>query len=268
MESAWPYRTALVTGASSGIGAALAQELAQRGCDLVLVARSEERLQQRAETLRATHGHRVEVVATDLTKGAPGSRLASAVAKLGMEIDLLVNNAGFASSGSFAAIDARREREEIALNATAVVDVSHAFLPDMLAAGRGAILNMASLAAFQAVPYMTVYAATKAFVLSFSTGLWAEVHDRGVHVMAVCPGPVNTPFFASSGQKSPLDRLPGMLVLEADAVARGSVEALLRKQMVYTPGAANRLQQTISSPLVPRSLMARVAARMLKHEVG
>lgn len=268
MESAWPYRTALVTGASSGIGAALAEELAQRGSDLVLVARTEERLEQRAETLRARHGHRVEVVATDLVKGTPGSRLAAAVTRLGMEIDLLVNNAGFATSGGFEGADPRRERDEIALNATAVVDLSHAFLPGMLDAGHGAILNMASLAAFQAVPYMAVYAATKAFVLSFSTALWAEVHDRGVHVMAVCPGPVNTPFFATSGQKSPLDRLPGVLVLDADVVARGSAEALLRRQMVYTPGAANRLQQTISSPLLPRSLMARVAARMLKHEVA
>lgn len=262
MAAAWRYQTALVTGASSGIGTAFATLLARKGCDVILVARSADRLERLAATLRANHGRRVEVIVADLAEAAPGARLAEAVDALGMDVDLLVNNAGFATTGAFAQLDPERERDEIAVNITAVVDLAHAFLPAMLERGCGAIVNVASLAAMQPVPYMSVYAATKAFVLSFSGGLWAEVAGRGVHVLAVCPGPVDTAFFEATGRTGLREAVPAGFMLDPATVAAGSLDALVRRRLRYVPGLANRAAAA-AVPFVPRRFLARMTARVM-----
>jgi len=256
------YPTALITGASSGIGAAYAEHLARAGCDLVLVARSQERLEALAVQLRNTHGRRVEVIAADLAQPAPGAALAAAVAARGIEVDLLVNNAGFGTVGAFESLDAAREQREILLNSAAVVDLCHAFVPAMLARRRGGIINVASLAGFQAMPYMSVYAATKAFVLSFSLGLWGEVRDRGIHVLCVCPGPVNTPFFEATGKSGLRETVPQGMMWSADAIATDTLQALRRKRSVLVPGAANRAAAA-GGRLLPRPLLARLVARAM-----
>lgn len=258
------YTTALVTGASSGIGAAFAQHLARAGCGLVLVARSADLLESLARQLRTTHGIRVEVIPLDLTDSAPGAVLASALVERGIEVDLLINNAGFCTVGHFEAQDAQRERDEILLNAAAVVDLCHAFVPGMLQRRRGAIINVASLAGFQALPYMSVYAATKAFVQTFSLGLWGEVRGRGVRVLCVCPGPVDTPFYEATGQSGLRQKVPAGVMGTADEVVSGTLQALQSGRVMLIPGAANRLA-AVGSHLLPRTLLARVTARVMRR---
>jgi short-subunit dehydrogenase len=192
-------RTALVTGASMGIGAAFARALAERGADLVLVARSADKLQALATSLSGAYGVRAHAVAVDLSKPGAAEVLRAETTSRRLTIDVLVNNAGFAAYGRFDELAAERQREEVLLNCAAVVDVAHAFLPDMVRRRSGAIVNVASTAAFQPLPYMAVYGATKAFVLSFSEALWAENRARGVRVLALCPGATDTPFFEVVG---------------------------------------------------------------------
>ncbi|HVK23233.1 MAG TPA: SDR family oxidoreductase [Actinokineospora sp.] len=188
-------QTALITGASTGIGADYAREFAARGADLVLVARSEDKLEALAVELRARHGRAVDVVAVDLSRPGAGQDVAARVDALGRTIDVLVNNAGFGTHGALADADVDRLVEQVRLNCAAVVDLTRRFLPAMIGRGRGTVVNVASTAAFQPVPHMAVYAATKAFVLSFSEALWAEAKPAGVRVLAVCPGATETPFF-------------------------------------------------------------------------
>ena len=231
-----PYKTALITGASGGIGAAFAEALAAAGCDLVLVARSADKLHALAQQLSQRHGRRVEVVVADLAKASPGARLKKTVDTLGLPVDLLVNNAGFGTTGPFETLDPGREQEEIRLNTGAVVDLSRAFLPAMLAAGSGAIINVASMAAFQPLPYMAVYGATKAFVWSFSDALWGECRGRGVHVMAVCPGPVDTAFFEATGDAHLRDTVPRASVVSARQVVDEALRGLRRRNRLVVPG--------------------------------
>jgi short-subunit dehydrogenase len=167
-------KTALVTGASSGIGEAVARRLAQEGANVVLVARSEAKLRALADTLSEDHGINAVVVVADLIKPSTGEAVRRHVDAQGIAIDVLVNNAGFGTYGPFEDIEPGREQDEVAVNVVALVGLTHAFLPPMLQRGHGAILNVASTSAFQPGPYMAVYAATKAFVLSFSEALWAE----------------------------------------------------------------------------------------------
>lgn len=260
-----PYPTALITGASSGIGAAYARQLAAQGCTLILVARSAERLHEIAAQVKAQHGCRAEVIVADLSEGGAGQVLSEAVHARGLAVDLLINNAGFGTVGAFAQQDAVRERDEIAVNVAAVVDITHAFLPAMLERGYGAVVNVASLAAMQPLPYMSVYAASKAFVLSFSSGLWGEVYQRGVHVMAVCPGPVDTHFFDATGSSGLRDSVPQGMMLSADAVVAGSLKALRRKRMVYVPGVGNRAA-AFGVPFIPRKLLARTTAAFMHRD--
>ena len=188
--------TALVTGASSGIGEAFARALAARGTNLVLVARSAARLEALAAELTARHGVRADTIAADLSDpGAPDAILAELRVRA-LEIDTLINNAGFGTHGDFAALDGRRERDEVIVNAYAPVALTRLLLPAMIARKHGAIVNVASTAAFQPVPYMATYGATKAFVLSFGEALAEEVRAHGVRVVVLCPGQTDTAFFA------------------------------------------------------------------------
>lgn len=188
-------QTALVTGASSGIGDVYARELAARGAHLILVARREDKLQTLATDLRATYGRRVDVVPADLTQPGAADRLAQLVSAFGTTVDILVNNAGFATHGDVVTSDPTRLSTQVQLNCVAMVDLTRQFLPAMVARGRGTIINVGSTAGFQPIPHMAVYGATKAFVLSFTEALWAETKPVGVKVIAICPGATETPFF-------------------------------------------------------------------------
>lgn len=254
---------ALVTGASGGIGEAFARRLAAEGLDLVLVARSGPRLAKLAAALRASCGVRVEPLAMDLSQPDAGLRLKAAVDAAGLHVDLLINNAGFGMVGSFDRQDATRTRDMIALNVAAVADITHAFLPAMLAQGRGAIVNIASMAAFQPTPFMTAYGATKAFVLSFSEGLWAEYRKRGLRVLAVCPGPVDTGFFEATGRPETKAGMPRRMMLKAERVVDESLQALREGRMVLVPGGVGQGLVAGLPRLAPRRWMAAGVARVL-----
>ena len=258
------YKVALITGASSGIGEAFARVLASKGSDLILVARSEDKLRALARQLNELYARRVEVVTADLGLAGSAAKVHAAAEALGMPVDLLINNAGFGTVGSFVKQDAERERQEILLNAAAVVDLSHAFLPAMLERGRGGIINIASMAAFQPLPYMSVYAATKAFVLSFSQGLRGEVRNKGVKVLAVCPGPVDTPFFEATGSAGLRKTVPKATMVTADDVVSTALRALKSGRSVVVPGVAFKLVAA-GSKLVPRDLLAAMTAMAMKR---
>lgn len=259
MTSMFDYKgkTALITGASIGIGAAFARELAERGMDLILVARSAEKLRALAVKLQQKHSIRAEIIVTDLTKENAADRVGEAVEELRMPVDLLVNNAGFGTHGEFHTLDAGRESDEIALNVAALVSLTHRFLPAMLARGDGGVINVASLAAFQPISYMAVYGATKAFVLSFSEALWAEYRGRGVRVLALCPSATDTPFFENVGSEH-FD-VKGKETPE-QVVAAG-LRAFEREKSYVVSGTKNwLLAQT--SRFVPRSVVARLARQL------
>ena len=257
--------TALITGASSGIGEAFAQQLAAKGCNLILVARSEDALNQLAGDLHDEHGVTVDVMAADLSETANRDNIAQACAELGREVDLLINNAGFGTMGAFAKADTARERQEVDLNVTALTDLCHYFLPAMLAKKQGGIINVASTASFQPIPYMAVYAATKAYVRSLSEAMHAECKGRGVTVTALCPGPVATNFFAATESKD----IDGMvkkvsgIMMTADQVAADALRAMDKGQAVVVPGTPNKLG-ALASSLTPNRLITSMLAKTMK----
>lgn len=255
-------RTALITGASSGIGAAFARALARRGDHLILVARSGDKLEALAASLRAELGATVAVVVADLSLPGCGSKLAAELAGQGLAVDVLINNAGFGAAGAFAQQDPARDAEMIGLNVSAVVDLAHAFLPAMLERERGGILNVASVAGFQPVPQMAIYAATKAFVLSFSEALWVETRRRGVSVTALCPGPVDTPFFEATGSPNLRKAVPKNFMMTADKVVAQALAALEAGRPVVVPGGANKLLSAVPR-LLPRRWMALASGRAM-----
>ena len=249
--------TALVTGASSGIGEAFARELARRGMDLILVARSADRLSEIAGELSAQHGVRVEVLPSDLSEPGAAQRLLQEVERRGLAVHMLINNAGFGTHGRFEDLDSEREQQEIRLNIAALVDLTHAFAPAMLARGGGAVINVASLAGYQPIPYMAVYGATKAFVISFSAALAEEYRGRGLRVLALCPGATATNFFNVTGEGAV--SASGMRTSE-QVVATG-LRALERGQSVVLDGRLNTLLGELAKRL-PFWLSARIAGRL------
>jgi short-subunit dehydrogenase len=249
-------QTALITGASSGIGAAYARAFAARGANLVLVARSEGAMQRLADELRGAHGGRVDVIPTDLMQPGAADVLAERVADLGIEVDLLVNNAGFGMHGHFADADAGRLTAQIQLNCVAMVDLTRRFLPGMVTRRRGAIVNVASTAAFQPLPHMAVYGATKAFVLSFSEALYAEAKPAGVKVLAICPGATQTPFFDVAGE----DAAVGKKRTPQQVVAT-TLSALEKGRPSQVDGLGNALMATVTR-WAPRRLVISLAGRL------
>lgn len=194
-------QTALVTGASSGIGAEFARQLASKGADLVLVARRLDRLETLASEIRAKYSRSVTVLEVDLSSGQAVEKLLSEIKKRLLNIDILVNNAGFGASGMFLKSDLHLELKQIDLNVKSLVALTKAFLPGMVDRDRGTLINLASTAAFQPVPTMAVYGASKAFVLSFTEAIWAEVAGTSVKVVALCPGATETEFFDVANSK-------------------------------------------------------------------
>lgn len=247
-------KTALITGASSGIGATFARTLAARGMNVILVARSEEKLHALANEVAEQFHVRAEVIALDLGCEGAAQEVYAEVQRRGLSVDMLINNAGFATHGHFETLDAARDHDEIMLNVTALVDLTHAFIPSMVSRREGAIINLASTAGMQPLPYMAVYGATKAFVISFSVALTQEYRRRGIRVLALCPGATATNFFnvvgtedAAVGQK----RTPQQVVTTA-------LRALERGQSIVVDGRTNTLLALLTR-LTPISFSARVA---------
>ena len=252
--------TSLVTGASSGLGEEFARQLAARGGDLVLVARSADRLEALAEDLRARHRVTVTTLPADLSLPAEVSRVAAHAATT--EIDVLVNNAGFGTYGTFADLDAGREHDEIMVNAVAAVDLAHAVLPGMLGRRRGGIITVASAAAFQPSPRQAVYGATKAFALAFSEALWAETRGTGVRILALCPGPVATGYFTALGDQDATTSVIYRRMADPADVVKTALRAFDRDTMTVVPGLRTSFLAQ-SYRFFPRTLVARMTGKML-----
>ena len=246
---------AVVTGASSGIGAAFARALDARGYPLLLVARRRERLDALAATLR-----QAEVLAADLEDEAEVARVATRALALG-PVELLVNNAGFASNGEFLALDGARELAMVALNALAPLRLAQRLVPAMVARGAGGVINVSSIAAFQPVPYMATYGATKAFLLSWSEALAHELHGSGVRVTCVCPGPTATEFFTVAAVDPMMARLPH--VMSADDVAARTLDALADGRAVLVPGLVNWLTAFVTR-IFPRLVIRAATGALFK----
>jgi short-subunit dehydrogenase len=255
--------TALVTGASSGIGEAIARELASRGYALTLVARREDRLKALAGELAEQHGIEAETAKADLGDGGQRDRLATALEKSGRRVDILVNNAGFGAHGEFTRVSRERLTEMVRVNVEAVVDLTGRFLPPMAERGDGAVINIASVASFQPLPGSATYAASKAFVLSFSEAIRTEVRGEGVTVTAVCPGPVRTEFPEAAGMGAVEDRTPGMVWMSPEDVAREAVDGAARGKRVVVPGALNRAG-ALAGQHSPRSVALPLINRLWK----
>ncbi|GFG64711.1 ketoacyl reductase [Mycobacterium kubicae] len=239
----------VITGASSGIGVELARGLAGRGFPLVLVARRRERLDELAGKLRAEHQVEVEVLPLDLSDADGRAQLADRLRS--DPIGGLCNSAGFGTSGRFFELPPERESDQVTLNALALMELTRAALPGMVERGAGAVLNIASIAGFQPIPYMAVYSATKAFVLTFSEAVQEELHGTGVSVTALCPGPVPTEW----AQIADAERfsLP-LLQTSPHEVAKQAIQGMLAGKRTVVPGAVPKAVST-SGRLIPRSLL-------------
>ncbi len=253
-------KTALITGASSGIGEAFAHILAARGMQLVLVARSADKLRVMAQALSEQHGIRVEVVPADLSSEGAAQEVYRRTQALGVSVDLLVNNAGVGTYGGFDTLAPEREHEELMLNVTALVDLTHAFVPAMVGRKDGGVINVASIAAFQPVPYQAVYGASKAFVLSFSLALWAEYRKLGVRVVVLCPGPTATNFFTTLGA----DDVPMLSKMHTpEAVVVAGLRALEQGRPYAVEGRRNAFGAQVTH-MTPLALTARVFERVMR----
>src|SRR4051794_23482430 len=254
------HSTCLVTGASSGIGADVARSLARRGHGTTLVARRAERLEELATELRDEHGVRVEVIEADLADEAGRESMTARLAELTLNVEVLVNNAGFGSGGLFVELDPEREREMVRLNVETVIALCGKYVPEMVRRGRGGVLNVASTAAFQPLPRQATYGATKAFVLSFTEALHSDLSDTGVTATALCPGPVKTEFVDVAGMNDAADGTPSFVWMSAEDTARAGVRGLERGKRVVVPGALNRAT-TISGQHTPRAVLLPIVRR-------
>jgi short-subunit dehydrogenase len=262
LPSPSPTTTCLVTGSSSGIGAEIARELARRGLGVTLIARREDKLKALASELSETHGIRAEVLAADLTDADARGALPGQIEERGLVVEVLVNNAGFTTMGPISRADRRGELDMIRTNVEAVVDLCALFVPPMTTRRRGAVLNTASTAAFQPLPGQAGYGASKAFVLSYSRAIGAEVRPMGVSVTALCPGPVETGFAETAGlsDAEAAGTLPKFMWVSAAAVAKAAVDGMAAGRDVVIPGTANRVG-AMAGHFIPRRLILPLLAR-------
>jgi len=259
----WEGRWALITGASSGLGESFARQLAANKCNLVITARSEDKLRSLAAELSAQHGVAVEVVTCDL--GAPGGavKLCAAVDQLGHDIEHLVSNAGFGLGGPLVELDAARQGDMVRLNCEALTVLDAHFGRGMVARGSGGILHVASIAGYQPVPYMATYGATKAYVVSLSLALGEELRGAGVRVSALCPGPVATGFQAVAGRGIvPSQR---RAVLSADDTVAAGLRAYAAGRDLCVPGGHNKLG-AFAVKLLPRRMVLRAVGKMMRSK--
>lgn len=246
---------ALITGASSGIGAAFAQTLAVQQVNLVLVARSQERLDQLSHRLQAEYGIQTLVIAQDLTTSNAVENVYRAVEAQGWSIDLLVNNAGFGDYGAFAQRSLSRQLAMINLNIGALVEMTGLYLPQMQQRGFGGIINVTSITAFQPIPYLAVYSASKAFILNFSQALWAENRHTGVKILAVCPGPTRTDFFVTAEMERHPTLLKAQTYEDPEDVVRQALQALAAGQPTVVTGSLSNQAIVHGSRVVSRQFL-------------
>ncbi len=252
---------ALVTGASAGIGEAFVRHLAARKYDLILVARRKDQLERLASELSDKHGVSADALEADLSENA-GVALVEERLRSG-DIDLLVNNAGFGTVGEFAGLPLERELAELDVNVRALMRLCHAALASMVERRRGAVINVASTAAFQPVPYNATYSATKAFVLHFSEALHEEVKPHGVTVTCLCPGPVKTEFQDVAGIDG--SRIPSFAWESVDSVVDTALSAMRGRRAIAIPGAVNKMTAA-TAQLAPRFLTRRIAGVMFRDQ--
>lgn len=260
MQTEWKGTWALVTGASAGIGVALATALASGGTNLVLTARRGERLQELSHRLSATHGTQCETFVADLTQPDAPEKIYAFTKEKGLAIDLLINNAGFGQYGELDQVETQRLTDMVQVNCSAVVHLTRLFLPDMITRQRGDILILASTAAFQAVPYISTYAATKAFDLLFAEGLAEEMKPHGIRVCALCPGSTESEFHTVAEHP---ESAQNHRQETAEKVAWTGLQALLAGKSYVISGVGNYLGAH-SQRLVPRRMVTRVAANMFR----
>ncbi|MDJ0660094.1 MAG: SDR family oxidoreductase [Crocosphaera sp.] len=257
-------KTALITGASSGIGQAFAEELATCHTHLILVARSHDKLYRLAKQLQEKTSIHVEVIVQDLTEPQAAQKVYDRVQDKGLSVDLLINNAGFGDYGPFAERDLSRQLEMIQLNVTVLVELTHLFLSEMQQRGEGSIINVASLAGFQALPYLSTYSATKAFVLSFTEALWAENKDKGIKCLALCPGPTESNFFEAARFPQSFENKNNSSLTSAEEVVRDALNALdNHKSNVVTGKIMNNLIVN-ASRLFPREFLLNAIEKQFK----
>lgn len=257
-------KTALITGASSGIGKEFALQLASRGMNLVITARNEGKLQDVAGSIREKHGanQNVKIIPGDLIDPATPQKLFEKTERNNIHIDLLVNNAGFGHIGNFENLPFDKSYRMNEINVVALTSMCHLFIPPMLEKGEGGVINLGSTASFQPLPYMAVYAATKAFVLNLSLALWEEYRERGVTVMTLCPGHTRTGFHKTA--EFPDGKLEKETVLEPDAVVKGAIEAFLNKEPLYVPVEHRSFLQFTLSKFIPLKKRLKMTADMIK----
>lgn len=254
--------TVLITGASSGIGRELARCFAREGSDCVLLARSEDALHDLADTLEVTFAIDAHVLPTDLSVPASAEQIDTELHTRGLSIDVLVNNAGFGGRGPFAELDTQRQVDMIQVNVTTLTHLTHLLLPHMLERDRGGVLNVASTAGFQPGPNMSVYYATKAYVLSFSEGLTEEVTDSGVTVTCLAPGPTRTSF-VDEAEMEDSTLFQWSVPMRPEAVARTGYEGFRAGRALVVPGWSNKLS-AFAVRFTPRSLARKVAGWLNK----
>jgi len=257
--------TALITGASSGLGEEFARQLARENYDLVLTARREDRLKAVAAEAVKLGSSKVEVIASDLGRPDAATKLRQEVSSRGIEIEYLVNNAGFGTHGIFHKLPLEREVEEINLNIISLVSMTRLFLDGMVARRRGTIINVASTAGFQPVPYMATYGATKSFVLDFSEAVAFEAKSFGVTVMALCPGPTRTEFQNVADVNE--TGVPSFAYMDAKTVVAQALASAKRGKSVRINGIMNSVMAQ-STRFTPRSLVARIAGAMFKGDAA
>ncbi len=257
-------QTALITGASSGIGEAFARALAARGLNVILVARSADKLDRLATDLAQQFGIDAIALPIDLSQPNAATDLATQVQARGITIDWLINNAGFGDFGEFATRDRAKQLAMLNLNVVALTELTHHFLAPMLDRRSGHIINVASTAAFQPIPYLSLYAATKAFVLNFSEGLWDECRDRGVNILALCPGPTSTEFFKAANFPSTLTT--STPIATPEAVVREALQAIGdRKSNTVTGGPTNQILVN-AGRFLPRSTLVQGIGKLFRAQ--
>jgi short-subunit dehydrogenase len=259
MTTEWHGKWALVTGASAGIGVALAEELAAGGTHLVLTARRRDRLEQLAKTLTEKYKINTEVCVADLTKPLAPQEIFDFTKQKGLEIDLLINNAGFGGYGEFPAVETSLLLDMVQVNCSAVVHLTRLYLPEMIARKRGDVMIVASTASFQAVPYISTYAATKAFDLLLAEGLAEEMKPHGIRVCALCPGSTESEFHAVANQPERTKKNQQT----AQEVAKTGLKALAAGKSYVISGLGNYLGAH-GERLVPRRFVTRIAAGIFK----
>jgi uncharacterized protein len=257
--------TALITGASSGIGYEFSKIFAREGCNVVLVARNQGTLEAIAKELQEKYSVSAIVVPADLSEPFAPDQIFFLLAKEGVTVDYLVNDAGFGMRGAFRETDLKSQLTMMQVNMTALVHLTRLFLDDMVKKGKGGILNLSSTAGFQPGPLMAVYYATKAFVLSFSQALADELKDKGINVTALCPGPTSTGFGKSSGMEN--SRLFKRGVMSPEQVALAGYRGLMKGKTVVVPGFRNKTLATISR-FVPRGYLIRTVRKLNEDPVN